>query len=89
MEKAALWKIEKKGIRASRHTRSAASSSTVFLSRDVVCAGTGMTKANYCCHFIKGIRLARAEKALTGMCKKPVEIGPAKRAGRFPLNSNI
>ena len=48
-----------------------------------------MTKANYCCHFIKGIRLARAEKALTGMCEKPVEIGPAKRAGRFPLNSNI
>lgn len=69
MEKAALWKIEKKGIRASRHTHSAASSSTVFLSSDVVCAGTGMTKANYCCHFIKGIRLARAGKAPSGMCK--------------------
>lgn len=35
-----------------------------------------MTKANYCCHFIKGIRLAGAEKALTGMCgKKQLEIG--------------
>lgn len=28
-----------------------------------------MTKANYCCHFIKGIRLARTDKALSGMCK--------------------
>lgn len=29
-----------------------------------------MTKANYCCHFIKGVRLAGAEKAATGMCRK-------------------
>lgn len=35
-----------------------------------------MTKANYCCHFIKGIRLGGGTEALTG-------IDPMKRAGWF------
>lgn len=72
MEKAALWKIgrkkrKEKGIKANRHTHLAAFSGTVFLSRGVVSAATGMTKANYCCHFIKGIRLARAREVLSEM----------------------
>lgn len=90
MEKAVLWKIgEKKRELESAVTHWAASSSTVFLSRAVVGAGTRMTKANYCCHFIKGIRLARAGKATDWNAQKPLEIGLAEREGRFPLNSNI
>lgn len=93
MEKALLWKIEKKEKKRRElepaDTHSAASSSTVFLSHAVAGAGTRMTKANYCCHFIKGIRLARAGKATDWNVQKPLEIGSATTGGRFPLNSNI
>lgn len=78
MEKAALWKIEKKELERA-DTHSAAGSGTGFLSHGVVCAGTRVTKANYCCHFIKGVRLAGARR-------RRLECG--KREDSLPLNVN-
>lgn len=85
MEKAVLWKIEKKRELEPADTHSA--TAPVFLSHAIVSAGTRMTKANYCCHFIKGIRLAGAGEATDWNVHK--EIGLATTEGRFPLNSNI
>jgi len=95
MEKAARWKIEKRGEKKRElepaDTFGPPPLALYFWAAVVVCAGTGMTKANYCCHFIKGIRLARAEKALTGMCgeKATGNRAPDKRAGRFPRNCDV
>lgn len=89
MEKAVLWKIEKKKGGGSEPADTHSAASSCILSPAVVSAGSRMTKANDCCHFIKSIRLAGAGEAADWNVQKPVEIGPATREGRSRLKSNI